>query len=103
MTSCWRASPIRRLGAQSAGEARRVHAAMSAWTSTNVIRGRRSNAAMAITAQHRERTGMSDDPMQTPRAVGGRAPDVFRPGGWIPMRTYDDDDEIDFAIVGTGA
>jgi len=41
--------------------------------------------------------------MQTPRAVGGRAPDVFRPGGWIPMRTYDDDDEIDFAIVGTGA
>ncbi|HUB47353.1 MAG TPA: GMC family oxidoreductase [Acetobacteraceae bacterium] len=46
---------------------------------------------------------MSDDPMQTPRAVGGRAPDVFRPGGWIPMRTYDDDDEIDFAIVGTGA
>ena len=54
-------------------------------------------------AQHSERTGMSDDPMQAPRAVGGRAPDVFRPGGWLPMRTYDDDDEIDFAIVGTGA
>ena len=41
--------------------------------------------------------------MQAPRAVGGRAPDVFRPGGWIPMQAYDDDDEVDFAIVGTGA
>ena len=46
---------------------------------------------------------MLDDPIQTPRAVGGRAPDVFRPGGWIPMRTYRDDEEVDFAIVGTGA
>ena len=41
--------------------------------------------------------------MQAPRAVGGRAPDVFRPGGWVPMRTYGDDEEVDFAIVGTGA
>jgi choline dehydrogenase-like flavoprotein len=46
---------------------------------------------------------MSDDPMQNPRAVNGRAPDVFRPGGWVPMRTYGDDEEVDFAIVGTGA
>ena len=38
-----------------------------------------------------------------PRAVGGRAPDVFRPGGWVPMRCYDDDEQVDFAIVGTGA
>jgi choline dehydrogenase-like flavoprotein len=34
-----------------------------------------------------------------PRAVEGRAPDVFRNGGWVPMRSYGDD----FAIVGTGA
>jgi choline dehydrogenase-like flavoprotein len=38
-----------------------------------------------------------------PRAIDGRAPDVFRKDGWVPMRTYDDTDEVDFAIVGTGA
>ncbi len=38
-----------------------------------------------------------------PRAVECRAPDVFRNGGWVPMRSYRDDDEVDFAIVGTGA
>jgi choline dehydrogenase-like flavoprotein len=38
-----------------------------------------------------------------PRAFNGRAPDVFRKGGWLPMRTYGDSDEVDFAIVGTGA
>lgn len=38
-----------------------------------------------------------------PRTMEGRAPDVFRKGGWVPMRTYGDDDEVDFAIVGTGA
>ncbi|MGN6848164.1 MAG: GMC family oxidoreductase N-terminal domain-containing protein, partial [Sphingomicrobium sp.] len=38
-----------------------------------------------------------------PRAVNGRAPDVFRPGKWVEMRTYDDHEEVDFAIVGTGA
>lgn len=37
------------------------------------------------------------------RASGGRAPDVFRVGGWVPMREYRDDEEVDFAIVGTGA
>ena len=45
MTSCWPASPIPRHGAKSAGEARRARAAMSAWISTNAIRGRRSNAS----------------------------------------------------------
>lgn len=40
---------------------------------------------------------------EDPRAVGGRAPDVFQHGGWVPMRCYDDREEIDFAIVGTGA
>jgi len=46
---------------------------------------------------------VSDDPEAAPRAKGGRAPDVFRPGSWVPMRCYRDDDEVDFAIVGTGA
>jgi choline dehydrogenase-like flavoprotein len=38
-----------------------------------------------------------------PRAIDGRAPDVFREGKWVPMRCYDDSEEVDFAIVGTGA
>lgn len=38
-----------------------------------------------------------------PRALNGRAPDVFREGGWVPMRTYANDEQVDFAIVGTGA
>ena len=42
------------------------------------------------------------DPLQAPRASGGRAPDVFEPGGWVPMREYGED-EVDFLIVGTGA
>ena len=37
------------------------------------------------------------------RATGGRAPDVFSRGGWVPMRQHRDTDEVDFAIVGTGA
>jgi len=38
-----------------------------------------------------------------PRAINGRAPDVFRPGGWVRMREYSEDEQVDFAIVGTGA
>ncbi len=38
-----------------------------------------------------------------PRAVAGRAPDVFRSGGWVPMRCHDDAEEVDFAVIGTGA
>ncbi|HET7887019.1 MAG TPA: GMC family oxidoreductase [Bradyrhizobium sp.] len=38
-----------------------------------------------------------------PRASKGRAPDVFRPGGWVEMREYSEDEAVDFAIVGTGA
>lgn len=40
---------------------------------------------------------------EQPRATDGRAPDVFRPRGWVPMRCYPDDGQVDFAIVGTGA
>ncbi len=46
---------------------------------------------------------VSDDAREAPRAIGGRAPDVFRVGGWVPMRQFGDDEEVDFAIVGTGA
>ena len=46
---------------------------------------------------------MSSDPLMSPRAKAGRAPDVFRVGGWVPMREYGADDEVDFVIVGTGA
>lgn len=40
---------------------------------------------------------------QTPRGRHGRAPDVFRIGGWVPMREYPQHEPVDFAIVGTGA
>ena len=46
---------------------------------------------------------MSDDPMRVPRARHGRAPDVFRRGGWVAMQQYREDEEVDFVIVGTGA
>lgn len=44
-----------------------------------------------------------DDAQHLPRARHGRAPDVFRIGAWMPMREFRDHDEVDFAIVGTGA
>lgn len=46
---------------------------------------------------------MSIDLFSVPRAANGQAPDVFRKGGWVPMREYGDDEEVDFVIVGTGA
>jgi choline dehydrogenase-like flavoprotein len=39
----------------------------------------------------------------SPRACKGRAPDVFRQGGFVPMREYREDERVDFVIVGTGA
>jgi choline dehydrogenase-like flavoprotein len=45
---------------------------------------------------------VADDPQAVPRAAHGRAPDVFVPGGWVPMREYGEE-EVDFVIVGTGA
>ena len=38
-----------------------------------------------------------------PAPARGRAPDVFKSGGWVPMHEYRDDEAVDFAIVGTGA
>jgi len=46
---------------------------------------------------------VSADAKEAPRAIRGRAPDVFRPGGWVPMRQFADNELVDFAIVGTGA
>ncbi len=46
---------------------------------------------------------MSADPFAAPRGTGGRAPDVFREGGWMPMRQYGETEPVDFAVVGTGA
>ncbi|MGE3784669.1 MAG: GMC family oxidoreductase, partial [Alphaproteobacteria bacterium] len=43
------------------------------------------------------------DPMVNPRAKDGRAPDPLHRGGWLPMRFWRDEDEVDFAIIGTGA
>lgn len=45
----------------------------------------------------------ADEDWRRPRAGDGRAPDVFRPGGWVPMRCYPDKEPVDFVIVGTGA
>jgi choline dehydrogenase-like flavoprotein len=44
-----------------------------------------------------------DDALHTPRGMDGRAPDPLRVGGWVPMRQYGENEEVDFAIVGTGA
>ena len=44
-----------------------------------------------------------DEALRVPRAVNGRAPDVFRVGGWVPMRQYRGSEPVDFVIVGTGA
>ena len=49
------------------------------------------------------RTTVSADPFAAPRAANGRAPDVFKRGGWVPMREYSEDEAVDFVVVGTGA
>ncbi len=48
-------------------------------------------------------TSASPHDPATPRAKDGRAPDVFVPDGWVPMRCHADSEEVDFAIVGAGA
>lgn len=46
---------------------------------------------------------MSDNALHTPRAMNGRAPDVFRKGAWVPMREYAQNEAVDFVVIGTGA
>ena len=43
------------------------------------------------------------DPFAAPRAANGRAPDVFKVGGWVPMKQFGDDEVVDFVVIGTGA
>jgi choline dehydrogenase-like flavoprotein len=43
------------------------------------------------------------DPFAAPRAANGRAPDVMRRGEWVAMRQFEEDEAVDFAVVGTGA
>src|SRR5690349_644728 len=75
----------RRRGARSASAALPRRAVMCGWGSTSTTLGKPKSV------------------MLEPRATNGRAPDVFRPGGWLRMRTYADEEQVDFAIVGTGA
>ncbi|MCW4115361.1 GMC family oxidoreductase [Aurantimonas sp. MSK8Z-1] len=42
------------------------------------------------------------DAQERVRATCGRAPDVFRPGAWVPMKEHPESEPVDFAIVGTG-
>ncbi|HEX3634932.1 MAG TPA: GMC family oxidoreductase N-terminal domain-containing protein, partial [Paraburkholderia sp.] len=46
---------------------------------------------------------MFDDALHAPRGKDGRAPDVHRVGGWLPMREYPQNEAVDFVVVGTGA
>ena len=46
---------------------------------------------------------VSDDPQRVPRGKNGPAPAPFRVGGWMPMREYREDEEVDLRHVGTGA
>lgn len=59
--------------------------------------------ATGAARRNRQASTTDDDPRTTPRAKDGRAPDVMRIGAWVPMRQFRDADEVDFAIVGTGA
>ena len=69
----------------------------------DAIPGRRPKQGGRVEAARRKNRTCRMTRLETPRAANGRAPDVFRPGGWIPMREYGDDEPVDFAIVGTGA
>ena len=69
------------------GRSRQVRVDMCEWDTIGAILGSRRGEATATWKTRFAGTGMSaDDPQQRPRAKHGRAPDVFRLGGWMPMR-----------------
>src|SRR3954467_10689282 len=103
MISCWPITHTRPPGARSGGAGRRARAAMSVSASTNAIPGKLPKRSRETRNRQCGAIGVSDDSLHTPRASKGRAPDVFRPGGWVPMRQFSDDEPVDFAIVGSGA
>ncbi|MBV9825431.1 MAG: GMC family oxidoreductase [Alphaproteobacteria bacterium] len=76
---------------------------MCGWALTVAIHGRRQRPRPVANSKRAGKMPELDDPQRTPRGKDGRAPDPFRVGGWVPMRAHRDDDEVDFAIVGTGA
>src|SRR5690242_9122213 len=88
---------------KSALAARQVRAAMCGWILIAAIRGKLRKRSPVTKTLHGGRTSVSVDAGSAPRAIDGRAPDVFRAGGWVSMASYRDDDEVDFVIVGTGA
>ena len=76
-TSFLPTTPIRRPGAKSAGAARRVLAAMCAWTSTSVIPGRRPKSRMATSKRRAGKIAVSDpfaDPARHERPGTRRLP-----------------------------
>jgi hypothetical protein len=99
---------------KSGGEGQPARAVTFAWTLTAAIPGKRRRPSaeenklptgriVVWDGEARANRLADDDPMNVPRARGGRAPDIFRLGGWTPMREYRHDEMVDFAIVGTGA
>ena len=97
-------TPIPTPGTKSASAARPARAAMCGinFDRRDPVGSRRS------AARHGGRGAAGERPCRmirehTPRAIDGRAPDVFSAGGLVPMRQYADDEAVDFAIVGTGA
>jgi choline dehydrogenase-like flavoprotein len=75
-------------------EARRQNLAIATAVTNRVPAAKRDSAAQP---------GEAPDDAMRPRAIAGRAPDVFRPGAWVPMREHSLDEPVDFVIVGTGA
>lgn len=77
-----------------------------AWEAAEAKPGREQDALRdnrrVRSGKWRATTRADDDPMRSPRAMHGRAPAVFRPGAWMPMREYAEGEEVEFAIVGTG-
>src|SRR5689334_10076926 len=105
-TSSMLTTRIRRRGTRSGGAVRPARAAMCGWASTAATCGKPPRRMTRATPRPRGRRicmSAGDDPLRTLRARDGRAPDVFRPGGWVPMRQYREYEPVDFAIVGTGA
>ena len=96
-------TPIPPPGTRSAWAARPARAAMCGWAWTGATRGRPSRPPRRGRQRRRGRTRVSADPFAAPRAANGRAPDVFKPGGWVPMRQFGEDEAVDFVVVGTGA
>ncbi|MEW9584880.1 hypothetical protein ABQJ48_25610 [Paraburkholderia sp. DGU8] len=85
------------------GKAPPIRAVTCACITTAAIHGKRSKHAPAKKTKQHGRIAVFDDAQHHLRGTGGRAPDVFVRGGWVPMREYPNREEVDFAMVGTGA